>query len=106
MIFSKRNEISKKVEQWCMEHNAPLLPINIITALDSMGLMREESQKEREMESYIDFIDAVHEREKSTSINLDLYEATPHACECVCQKCKPLDKYLIKGVFYDTKKNK
>lgn len=42
MIFSRRNKISKDVEEWCKERRVPATGVNVITALDSLGLLVDD----------------------------------------------------------------
>ena len=42
LIYSKRNKIAKKVEEWCYTNNASECPLNVITALDSLGYWIEK----------------------------------------------------------------
>lgn len=67
MIFSKRNKFAKQAEEWCNNYYVPLSPLNIVTALDAIGLivdakeldaalaeiarLREQLAEAREMQS-------------------------------------------------------
>lgn len=41
-LFSKRVEISRVASEWCSSRNIPLHPFNIVTALESLGFLKEE----------------------------------------------------------------
>ena len=43
MIFSKRSELAQKVNKWLGDNHAEYCTLNIITALDSMGLLNKKT---------------------------------------------------------------
>lgn len=42
MLFSKRRKVLQRAIGWCHENGVPDNGFNIVTALDSLGLIREE----------------------------------------------------------------
>jgi len=44
MIFSKRLKVSKEVEKWCVDKSAKPDSLNCVTALNSLGYIKEKEQ--------------------------------------------------------------
>jgi len=42
MLFSKRRELQKQIEERAAQVNLPLCPFNVITLLDGWGWLRQE----------------------------------------------------------------
>jgi hypothetical protein len=43
MLFSKRMKLCDMAIEWCEERNIPANSFNIVTALDSLGLLGQEA---------------------------------------------------------------
>ncbi len=41
ILFSKRRKITELAEEWCSKNDVPTHPFNIVTALVSLGLIKE-----------------------------------------------------------------
>jgi len=45
MLFSRRHFAAESAVAWCRENAVPISPLNIVTALDQAGLLREAPEK-------------------------------------------------------------
>lgn len=45
MLFSKRNEIAKSAQAWCVARKICPHPLNIVTALIDLGIIKDDASK-------------------------------------------------------------
>lgn len=46
LFFSERNNLAKLFEKWCKENNAAICSVNMVTFLETKGLLNEDKIKE------------------------------------------------------------
>lgn len=45
MLFSKRNKIAQAAHAWCVARNIPTHPLNIVTALVDIGIIKDDAEQ-------------------------------------------------------------
>lgn len=40
ILFSKRKELAERAVEWCKENNVPIVPLNIVGALNAIGALK------------------------------------------------------------------
>lgn len=49
MLFSQRAQLARDCETWCIQNGVPAtIAVNVLAALDSMGLLKEPDQGGRD----------------------------------------------------------